>query len=179
MISATENHAAEWLPGGKLCTGKITAEMRAKYDALPTTSTSVERLHSFGRHSDQQAGMQRADTRAGLCLARYNGLAVWLTRKEGDELEKLFNVSRKLAMMKLKFTVRAQRRHSGKVKQESRNIKLATKRAARDKKKAEAARIAGLIRATRFSQLKAMRNDELADQLKIYKLVLISAPASL
>jgi hypothetical protein len=76
MIRATENHAREWLgPDGKLCAEKITPELRAIYDALPTTSTSVERLHAFGRGCDEQAGMQRADTRAGLCLARYNGQA--------------------------------------------------------------------------------------------------------
>jgi hypothetical protein len=55
MTSATENHAAEWLPGSKLYAGKITAEIRAKYDALVTTSTSVERLHALRRHADKQA----------------------------------------------------------------------------------------------------------------------------
>ena len=55
MAAATENHASEWLgPDGKLCAAKITPELRAKYDALPTTSTSVERFHSFGRDCDAQ-----------------------------------------------------------------------------------------------------------------------------
>ena len=34
MAKATENHAEEWLPGGKLCTSNITQALRAKYDAL-------------------------------------------------------------------------------------------------------------------------------------------------
>ena len=44
MVAATENHAAEWLgPDGKLCAAKITPELRAKYDALPTTTMRERR----------------------------------------------------------------------------------------------------------------------------------------
>jgi vacuolar-type H+-ATPase subunit E/Vma4 len=97
---------------------------------------------------------------------------VWLRSKVSAELERLFNTCRRAARKKLKVTVREQRREAGKIKQEARDIKLVGKRAARDKKKAEAERIFGLARSTRYSLLKQMRNDELADQLKIYKLVL-------
>lgn len=68
MIPATENRAREWLgPDGKLCAENITPGLRAKYDALPTSSTSVERLHAFGRGCDEQAGMQ---TCAPACVSR-------------------------------------------------------------------------------------------------------------
>ena len=43
MVPAVENHAAEWLPGGKLCEANITLEMRQRYDALVATSTPVRR----------------------------------------------------------------------------------------------------------------------------------------
>ena len=61
MAKGVANHAAEWLPAGlvatdgstttegKLSAARITPELRAKYDALPTTSTPVERLHAIGR----------------------------------------------------------------------------------------------------------------------------------
>eukprot|EP00966_Prymnesium_polylepis_P240962 5572839-Prymnesium_polylepis.1 len=76
MATATENHAAEWLaPDGKLCTGKINSEMRERYDALPSTSTSVERLHAIGRRVDDSGGVQRYENRAGISLAMYNDQA--------------------------------------------------------------------------------------------------------
>jgi hypothetical protein len=105
MADATENHASEWLPGGKLAKDKITPELRAKYDALVSTSTSVERLHAIGRGSDDRSGMQRSDTRAGVCLARYNGQAVWLQSKTVEELRKLMAISRHKARLLLHKTV--------------------------------------------------------------------------
>ena len=81
MVSATENHAAEWLPGGKLSADKITPALREKYDALPSTSTSVERLHAIGRRVDDSGGVQRYENRAGISLAMFNDLASWAAQK--------------------------------------------------------------------------------------------------
>jgi len=142
MIRATENHAREWLgPDGKLCAEKITPELRAIYDALPTTSTSVERLHAFGRGCDEQAGMQRADTRAGLCLARYNGQAAWLRAKKTEELETLLNVSRQAATALLRTTIKKERIEAGRAKRAERDAKLSSKRTRREAKAAELQRI--------------------------------------
>ena len=170
MIAATENHAAEWLcPDGKLCADKITPELRAKYDALPTTSTSVERLHAFGRGCDEQAGMQRADTRAGLCLARYNGQAAWLRSKTTAQLQQVLNVSRKAARALLRTTIKKQRIEAGRAKRAERDAKLSSKRARREAKAAEQRRIEALEPATKYSHLVSMGNTDLADQLKYHR----------
>jgi hypothetical protein len=182
MAKATANHAAEWLPAGleatdgsitvegKLCAARITPELRAKYDALPTTSTSVERLHAFGRGCDAQAGMQRADTRAGVCLGRYNGQAEWLRSKSTAELRKLLNVSRQAARALLRTTLKAQRAEAGRAKQAERETKLGSKRARRAAKAAEKARVAQVMLATMYSQLKTMAIPDLQDQLRAFKL---------
>eukprot|EP00966_Prymnesium_polylepis_P287275 6635326-Prymnesium_polylepis.1 len=70
MAAGTRNHASEWLPGGKLCTEVITPALRAKYDALVSTSTCVERVHAVGRDADEKGKWQRADTRAGIVLGK-------------------------------------------------------------------------------------------------------------
>jgi hypothetical protein len=52
-----------------------------------------------------------------------------------------------------------------------REAKLAKKRGGRAKKAAEHERIKAITVASKYSELKAMGNDELSDQLKYYKLV--------
>ena len=183
MAKATANHAAEWLPAGlemtngsttvegKLCAARITPELRAKYDALPTTSTSVERLHAFGRGCDAQAGMQRADTRAGLCLGRYNGQAAWLKAKSTDELRQRLNISRRVARALLKTTIKTQRIEAGRAKRTERESKLSSKRARREVKATEQRRIEALKPFTKYSELQGTSNAELSDQLKYHKVV--------
>ena len=182
MAKATANHAAEWLPAGleatdgsttvegKLCAARITPELRRKYDALPTTSTGVERLHAFGRGCDDQAGLQRSDGRAGLCLARYNGQAEWLRSKSVSELRQLLNVSRQAARALLRTTLKAQRVEAGRAKQAEREKKLGSKRERRAAKAAEKERIGKVVLATKYSQLKGMAIPELQDQLRAFKL---------
>jgi uncharacterized protein YaiL (DUF2058 family) len=183
MAKATANHAAEWLPAGleatdgsmtvegKLCAARITPELRARYDALPTTSTSVERLHAFGRGCDEQAGLQRSDTRAGICLGRYNGQAEWLRSKTTAELQKLLNVSRRAARALLRKTIKAQRVEAGRAKRVERDAKLSSKRAKREARAAELKRIEALRPMTKYSELISMANADLADQLKYHKIV--------
>jgi hypothetical protein len=173
MAAGTENHAAEFLgPNGKLCTAKITPELRAKYDALPTTSTSVERLHAFGRIADDQAGLQRADTRAGVCLAKYNGQADWLRGKSVAELRQLLNISRPTARALLCKTLKQQRVEAGRAKRADREAKLSAKRSKRAKAAEERQRVEALTVATKYSEVAALAtNAELSDQLKYHKLV--------
>jgi hypothetical protein len=68
--------------------------------------------------------------------------------------------------------VKQQRIEAGRAKQAARDERLAGKRARKQTVADELARIGALTRATKFSELLNMRNDQLADQLKIYKLVL-------
>ena len=178
MAEATENHASEWLgPAGKLCSAKITPELRAKYDALVSTSTSVERLHALGRCADDSGGMQRAETRAGLVLARYNDQAAWLRSLGVKELARLLDVCRATARRARKATLKAQRVAAGRAKRAAREKQLGSKRAKRAAAAAERARIEVLTVATRFSELVTdaqgcqLSNVDLQDQLKYHKLV--------
>ena len=172
MADATENHAAEWLEGGKLAKSKITPEIRAKYDALVSTSTAVERIHALGRCSDDRSGMQRADARAGVCLARYNRQATWLRGKSVAELKLMLNVSRLEARKLLHITVKQQRIEAGRAKRAAREEKLVSKRAKREAATAERRRVEALTVATKYSEVAALAtNTELSDQLKYHKLV--------
>jgi len=68
--------------------------------------------------------------------------------------------------------MKQQRAVNGKANAPLREIKLAKKRSGRDKKAAELARLTAVVRATTYSELKPMNNQDLADQLKHLKLVL-------
>ena len=177
MVEETENHASEWLPGGKLCSANHTPELYAKYDALVSTSTSVERLHAIGRDVDDRGGMQRSETRGGLVLARANGQAAWLAGKSEAEQAQFLAVCRPEAFRARKETLKAQRIAAGRGKRAERDAKLTSKRAKRAAAAAELVRIKGLQVATRFSELVQrggfqVSNSDLQDQLKYHKLVL-------
>ena len=73
-------------------------------------------------------------------------------------------------------TIGEERRLKGEAKAPEREEKLSKKRAGRAKKAAEVERLKGVELASRYSMLKGMRNDELSDQLKIYKVRLASMP---
>eukprot|EP00966_Prymnesium_polylepis_P019216 442894-Prymnesium_polylepis.1 len=68
--------------------------MRERYDALPSTSTSVERLHAIGRRVDDSGGVQRYENRAGISLSMYNDQALWLDKKEGAGLSSVLATAR-------------------------------------------------------------------------------------
>ena len=177
MVEETKNHASEWLPGGKLCSANLTPDLRARYDALVSTSTCVERLHAIGRDVDERGGMQRSETRGGLVLARANGQAAWLAGKSEAEQARLLAVCRPEACRARKETLKAQRIAAGRAKRAERDTKLTSKRAKRAAAAAELVRIQGLQVATRFSELVQrgsyqVSNSDLQDQLKYHKLVL-------
>lgn len=114
-MPATKNHAAEFIaPDGKLCKEKITPELRAKYDALLATSTPVERLHALGKASDKVAGQQRADSRAGIALGKFNHQDVWLDSKAPTELEAVLQVAWREARLGRRLTMKQQRIKAGK-----------------------------------------------------------------
>lgn len=182
MGKAIANHAAEWLPAGelktdgslteegKLCAANINPALKARYDALPSTSTSVERLHAIGRSVDQSAGLQRHEGRAGTSLAKFNDQSSWLLTKSSAALQKLFNVTRSEARVARKTSLKQQRIASGRAKRAERDAKLQTKRARREAKKAEQARISTVKLASTYSELMTMAIPELQDQLKAWKL---------
>ena len=172
MAKSTQNHASEWLgPDGKLCAAKVAADptLRAKYDALVAVSTPVERLHALGRCADERGGMQRAEQRAGVVLARFNDQAGWLQQKDASGLQRALDICRAEARLARRLTIREQRVVAGRSKREARDVQLSSKRAKREARAAEEQRVAALHVAARYSELKAMSNEALADQLKVQK----------
>ena len=87
-----------------------------------------------------------------------------------EELEKTFNVSRKAARKARMLTIKQQLIAAGRAKREEREVKLSSKRPRREAKAAEAARLATVTLATKYSELKAMAIIELSDQLRAFKL---------
>lgn len=172
MAKATENHASEWLgPDGKLCAAKVAADpsLRDKYDALVAVSTPVERLHALGRNADARGGFQRAEQRAGVVLAQFNDQAGWLQKKDATGLERALDICRAEARLARRLTIREQRVAAGRSKREARDAQLSSKRAKRQARAAEEQRVAALPVATKYSELKSMSNEALADQLKAHK----------
>ena len=171
MVKGTKNHASEWLgPDGKLCAEKITPELRERYDALPSTSTCVERIHAVGRRVDDSGGMQRYENRAGISLAMFNNQAGYLETKDATSLEGMLKVARGEERKARKQTLKQRRVEAGRAKQVGRDEKRSSKRERREKKAAEKVRIEQLTLVTTYSALKAMSVDDLKDQLKGYKL---------
>ena len=66
----------------------------------------------------------------------------------------------------------------GEAKQPDRDVKLAKKRKSRAAKATELERVKGIALVETFSALKTLRNDQLSDQLKIWKLVEKNAAAN-
>ena len=182
MAKATANHASEWLPAGltatdgsvttegKLCSARITPELRAKYDALCATSTPVERLHAIGRCVDDRGKRQRVDHRAGVQLGIFNGQGAHLAAMATHELAKTFNVCRPAASRERRQTIKQQLIAAGRAKRAERDAKLSGKRARKAAKAVEKARLEQVTLATKYSELKAWAIPALQDQLKAFKL---------
>ena len=140
MARGTANHAEEWLPagliktdgklskGGKLRDELIDDELRARYDALLTTSTCVERLHAIGRDGDLRVHRQRGEHRAGIQVAKFNDLPSWLRHVDGATVEKYFNSMRPAARAARRTTLKDELVAEGRVKREGRDAELQNKR---------------------------------------------------
>ena len=177
MAKGVANHAAEWLPAGlvatdgsittegKLCAAKITPELKAKYDALPSTSTCVERLHAVGRCSDDGHKRQRLESRAGDALAKYNGQGGWLAAEiDGSGLEAaetMLAAARAAAARARRVTLKQQLVAAGRAKRAKRDKELGGKRVRKAKRKAERERIAKVVLVQSYKELKKLSVTEL------------------
>jgi hypothetical protein len=188
FAKATANHASEFLPAGlertdgtiggagKLCKANITPELLARYDALVATSIPVERLHAIGRHVDDRCKKQRVDARAGISLAIFNDQGGWACATadaDMSQLERQMDAAREEAAKARKMTMKAMRIGEGRAKRAERDRQLGGKRARKEKKKAERARLETVKLATHYSQLTAMPiigEGSLQEQLKVQKL---------
>ena len=132
------------------------------------TSTGAERVFAIGRALDKRAGAQRDETRSGLLLGGMDDTAEFMRARPDAQRE--WKELRKRARKKLVVTMKMQREELGLQLRASRQERLAAKRAKRAARNAEKARLQAVVLATKFSELKAMGNDELKDQLRAHKL---------
>ena len=177
MAKGAANHAAEWLPAGlvatdgstsstgKLCAQNITPELRARYDALLSTSTPVERLHAVGRVSDDRHKRQRVESRSGDALARFNNQGGWLAGEIDsrglEAVEAMLGAARAKAARARRVTLKQALVSAGRAKRAARDAKLGGKRAGKAKRAAERARIAQVALVQRYSALKTLNNEAL------------------
>ena len=173
MAAGTRNHASEFLPGGRLCSEKVTPELRKAFDGCQTTSTSVERGFAIGRLHDRQAGVARADSRAGWVLGKMDGTVADIRSEPIKQQVAFLRLAKKCARETYaEGKLSAVKLAAGLSKREERTAKLNSKRAKNIAKEKERARIAAVTLVERYTGLVDLRNDQLADQLKAWKLKL-------
>ena len=170
MAAGVRNHAAEFMPGGRCCSANITPELRRAMDGTPLTSVSAETMFARVKRRADRSGRSRHDTCMGAVLCERDGTVTW-ARGERDADGLLRQASRSWRKGSGKRTMEDERRLKGEAKAPEREAKLAKKRSGRAKKASELERLKLVPLATTYSALKTMRNDEISDQLKIYKLI--------
>lgn len=170
MAKSLRNHAAEFLGDGRFTKAKITPELRAIMSGTPVTSVMAETLFARIKRRADRGGISRHDTRIGAVLCERDGTVEWLRNKgEGERVWRL--ARRRWRKGSGSRTMQAERALKGEAKAPEREAKLENKRGGRAKRAAEIERIKCITIADKYSLLKSLHNDELADQLKYYKLV--------
>ena len=148
----------------------VTAQLREWLDGMPLTSVGAETMFARVKRRAQRGGIARHDTRMGAVLCDRDGTCKWARRKAEKE-----GLWRKAARNWRRGsgcrTMADEDTLKGAAKAPEREAKLAKKRKGRAAKAAELERIKGVRLLQSYSGLKKLRNDELSDQLKIWKLV--------
>ena len=175
MALSVRNHASEWMPGGRFCVENMTAELRTRLDGMPLTSVAAETMFSRLKSRSARMGRARHDTLAGSALVNRDRSDLWVKAKAAHKQAAIFGLARaSWRQGSGSRTIADERALAGAAKAPAREEKLAKKRAGKSKKAAELKRLSQLEIASTFSALKKMRNDELADQLRIHKLILLN-----
>ena len=170
MVGGVRNHAAEFMSGGGFCTANLTAELRTRLDGMPLTSVGAETMFARVKRRADRGGVARHDTRMGGVLCDRDGTVVWVRRK-GDADGLLRKAARSWRAGSGSRTMADEDGLKGAAKAPAREEKLANKRKGKAAKAAELERVKSIVLAQTFSSLKKMRNDELSDQLRVWKLV--------
>ena len=170
MAAGVRNHAAEFMPGGRCCTANITPELRKAMDGTPLTSVGAETMFARVKRRTDRGGVSRHDTLAGNVLCSRDGTVGWVRQqRDADGLLRLASKRRRKGSGSR--TMQQERELKGEAKAAAREEKLTKKRSGRAKKAAELERLKSVALADKYSELKEMRNDQLSDQLKVYKLL--------
>jgi hypothetical protein len=111
MGLAVENHASEFVAGGRFALDKISPELRRKLDGCLTTSTSVETLFAAQKRRTQREGVSRVDTHVGAVVAKRDRTAAW--GRGHARIDAFMGVDRKRARKSMSITMKAQRAAAG------------------------------------------------------------------
>ena len=170
MAASVRNHAAEFMPGGRCCTANITPELRKAMDGTPLTSVGAETMFARVKRRTDRGGISRHDTLSGIVLCSRDKTVGW-TRQQADPDGLLRLASKRRRKGSGSRTMQQDRELKGEAKAAAREEKLAKKRSGKAKKAATLERLKALALNTKYSELKDLRNDQLSDQLKVYKLI--------
>ena len=170
MATSVRNHAAEFMPGGRCCTANITPELRAAMNGTPLTSVGAETMFARVKRRTDRGGISRHDTLSGNVLCSRDGTVRW-ARGQADTDGLLRLASKRRRKGSGSRTMQQERELKGEAKAADREEKLSKTRSRRAKKAGELERLKAVALADKYSALKDMRNDQLSDQLKVYKLL--------
>jgi len=139
-------------------------------DGVPITSVMAETMFARVKRRADRGGISRHDTRMGAVLAERDGTVEWLRDKPaGEKIWRL--AARRWRKGSGSRTMQQEREIKGALKAPEREAKLEKKRGGRKKKAEELERLKGISLARKYSELKKMGNERLAEQLKFYKLI--------
>ena len=170
MAAGVRNHAAEFMLGGRCCSVNITPELRVAMNGRPLTSVGAETMFARVKRRTDRGGISRHDTLSDNVLCSRDGTVGW-SRKQANPDGLMRLASKRRRKGSGSRTMQQERELKGEAKAAAREEKLVKKRSGRAKKAAELERLKELALKTKYSELKALRNDELSDQLKVYKLI--------
>jgi len=139
-------------------------------DGVPITSVMAETMFARVKRRADRGGISRHDTRMGAVLAERDDTVEWLRDKPaGEKIWRL--AARRWRKGSGSRTMQQEREIKGALKAPEREAKLEKKRGGRKKKAEELERLKGISLARKYSELKKMGNERLAEQLKFYKLI--------
>jgi len=168
MAAGVRNHASEFMPGGCCCSANVTPALRARLDGMPLTSVAAEAMFARVKRRAERGGIARHDTRMGGVLCERDGTVEWARQqKDADGLLRL--AAKRWRSGSGKHTMEAERRLKGEEKAPEREAKLQKKRAGRVEKAAALERLKAVELVTKYSALTTMGNEQLSEQLKVYK----------
>ena len=170
MAAGVRNHAVEFMPGGRCCSVNITPELRVAMNGRPLTSVGAETMFARVKRRTDRGGISRHDTLSGNVLCSRDGTVGW-SRKQANPGGLMRLASKRRRKGSGSRTIQQEWELKGEAKAPARQEKLARKRSGRAKKAGELERLKGVELISSYSALKQVGNDELSEQLKVYKLV--------
>jgi hypothetical protein len=170
MAKSVRNHASEFMPGGVCCAANVTPALRERLSGMPLTSVSAETMFARVKRRADRGGISRHDTRMGSVLCERDDTVAW-ARGQAQVAGLWKQAGKRWRKGSGSRTMQEERQLKGEAKAPARELKLAKKRSGRAAKAAALERLKLVESVSTYSALTKMGNDELSDQLKVFKLI--------